>query len=486
MVDIDFELTAYNDIPTDRRPSLIQSLVPVLGMIVFLGVSVIILDLDPQLPLVWSLVLTGATGRYWIGISWDDLYRGMIDSLQMGMQAILILFVIYMLIAVLTAAGTIPALIYYGLNILSPQVFLPATAIISAVIAFTIGSSWTAAGTLGVAFMGISSGLGIPAPMTAGAILTGAYTGDKNSPLSDTTNLAAAVTNTDLMTHVRTMRAGTSIAFLISVLGYTVLGFGFRGSIPAEQVQNIQTAVASTYDLSLFVFIPLLIMFGLAFRGYPALPSLMVGVFTGAAVMIGIQGVPFPTVWEIAQSGTDPHTGVKVVNNLLKSDGLMGSMWTITIIVAALSLGGLLERTGILAALAYHLRRIIHDTTSLTIGTGATAFSMNLLTAEPYMSIVIPGMTLRELYNEYELESRNLSRAVEAAGTATTALIPWNAGGVYMAGVLGVPTLEYAPYYFFGFLSPIVLVAMALTGWRITHQPASDATAQSNPGSAND
>lgn len=486
MVEVDFELTAYKDIPADRRPSLAQTLVPILGMIIFLGVSVIILDLDPQLPLVWSLALTGATGRYWLGIPWDDLYEGMVDSLQMGMQAILILFVIYMLIAILTAAGTIPTLIYYGLNILSPQVFLPATAIISAVIAFTIGSSWTAAGTLGVAFMGISSGLGIPAPMTAGAVLSGAYTGDKNSPLSDTTNLAAAVTNTDLMTHVRTMRVGTSIAFIISVLGYTILGFGFKGTIPAGQIQNIQTAVASTYDLSLVVFVPLLIMFGLAFRGYPALPSLMMGVFAGAAVTIGIQGVPFATVWEIAQSGTNPETGVTVVNDLLKSDGLVGSIWTITIIIAALSLGGLLERTGILAALAYHLRRIIHDTTSLTIGTGMTAFSMNLLTAEPYMSIVVPGMTLRELYNEYELESRNLSRAVEATGTATTALIPWNAGGVYMAGVLGVPTLSYAPYYFFGFLSPIVLVAIALTGWQITQQPDPDAATQSKPSSAND
>ena len=470
MVKLTLEPRTYEDLEPDRRPSLGQALTPVAGMVLFLGVGAIALGLDPQMPLIWSIALTGFVGRYWLNITWEEMYEGIVDGLRMGMQAILILFVIYMLIATLTAAGTIPAIIYYGLELLSPGVFLPLTAIFSVIIAFTIGSSWTTAGTLGVAFMGIGTGLGIPAPMTAGAILTGAYTGDKISPLSDTTNLAAAVTNTELMTHVRTMRVGTGIAFLLSLLGYTVLGFQFTGTIPIGKVETIRTAILHTYSVTPFVFLPLLVTFAFALYGYPALPSLGAGVFASAGTMILTQGISFTKAWDIAQNGTAPHTGAKVVNELLGTSGLIGSAWTITIVAAALSLGGLLERTGILAALAYHMRRIISGTKSLTIGTGLSSLTMNILTAEQYMSIVIPGMTLRGLYDEYDLENRNLSRAVEAAGTTTSALIPWNAGGVYMAGVLGVPTLSYAPYYFLGFLSPAILFFMGLTGWRITHR----------------
>ena len=183
MVKLTLEPQTYEDLEPDRRPSLGQALTPVAGMVLFLGVGAIALGLDPQMPLIWSIALTGLVGRYWLNVSWAEMYEGIVDGLRMGMQAILILFVIYMLIATLTAAGTIPAIIYYGLEILSPGIFLPLTAIFSVIIAFTIGSSWTTAGTLGVAFMGIGTGLGIPAPMTAGAILTGAYTGDKISPL---------------------------------------------------------------------------------------------------------------------------------------------------------------------------------------------------------------------------------------------------------------------------------------------------------------
>ncbi|WP_227356134.1 Na+/H+ antiporter NhaC [Haladaptatus salinisoli] len=477
MVKLTFEPRSFDDIVPERQPTLGQALTPVIGMVLFLGVGAIALDLDPQMPLIWSIALTGLVGRYWLNIPWAEMYEGIVDGLRMGMQAILILFVIYMLIATLTAAGTIPAIIYYGLEVLTPGVFLPLTAIFAVIIAFTIGSSWTTAGTLGVAFMGIGAGLGVPAPMTAGAILTGAYTGDKVSPLSDTTNLAAAVTNTELMTHVRTMRVGTGIAFVLSLLGYIALGFQFTGSIPLNQVETIQTAIMQNYSVTPIVFLPLLITFAFALYGYPALPSLGAGVFASVGTMLLAQGISFTKAWDIAQNGAAPQTGTKVVNELLATTGLIGSSWTITIVAAALALGGLLERTGILAALAYHMRRIISGTSSLTIGTGLSAITMNILTAEQYMSIVIPGMTLRGLYNEYDLENRNLSRAVEAAGTTTSALIPWNAGGVYMAGVLGVPTLTYAPYYFLGFLSPLILFAMGLTGWRITHR---DTTTESS------
>ncbi|NEU56062.1 Na+/H+ antiporter NhaC [Halorussus sp. MSC15.2] len=477
MASLDFEPLTYGELSPERRPTLAQALVPVLGVIVFLGIGSGYLKLAPHGPLLWSIVLTGLVGYYWMDLSWDDLYDGMANSLLMGLQALLILFTIYALIATWVSAGTIPGLMYYGLSVLTPTVFLPVTAILAAVVAFSIGSSWTTAGTLGVAFIGIGSGLGIPEPMTAGAILSGAYAGDKQSPLSDTTNLAAAVTNTDLYDHIRAMRTGTAIALGIALVLYALLGLRAGGAIPQGRVAEIQGALAGTYNLSPLVFLPLVVTFGLALYGYPALPSLVAGVFAGVFTTIVVQGAGFTAAWDVFLNGTAPETGTQLVNDLLAAGGLSGSAWTITVVVAALSLGGLLEGLGILAVLAHHLAEGIRSRTGLVVSSGVSAILVNLFSAQQYMAIVIPGMTLRNLYDEYDLESSDLSRAVEASGTPTGALIPWHAGGVYMASVFGVSTMAYFPYYFFAFLSPLVLFAMALTGRATTPKDTPESSA---------
>lgn len=467
---LDFEPRLYDDIDESQRPTLPEALIPVLGMIAFLSLGIVVLELDPQMPLLWGIVFAGFLGRYYFGYSWAELYEGISRSILMGLQAILILFVIYMLIAAWVSAGTIPSLMYYGLEFLNPTVFLPFTAVLAAVVSFAIGSSWTTAGTMGVAFVGIGSGLGIPAPMTAGAVLSGAYTGDKNSPLSDTTNLAAAVTNTELMDHVRAMRPGTLVAFTISVLGFVVLGLRAGGAIPAGRVVEIQGALSSAYTISPLTLLPLVLTFALAIYGYPALPALGAGIFAGVGVSTLLQGLSFADAWAIVHYGTSPETGAELVNDLLASGGLSGSVWVVTIVVAALSLGGILEATGVLAAIAHYIGEAVNSVAGVTTGTAAGTFAMNVLAAEQYMAIVVPGMSLRNLYDEYDLDSRNLSRAVEAAGTTTSAFVPWGSGGVYMASALGVPVLSYGPYYFFGFLSPLVLLFMGVTGWQIVYK----------------
>ncbi|MFW5918710.1 MAG: Na+/H+ antiporter NhaC [Halanaeroarchaeum sp.] len=472
-MSLEFEPLLYEDIEQDKRPSLWEALVPVVGMLGFLTLGIVFLELDPQMPLLWGIVLSGLMGRYYFGYSWSELYDGISRSILMGLQAILILFVIYMLIAAWIDSGTIPTIMYYGLEFLTQNVFLPFAAILSAVVAFAIGSSWTTAGTLGVAMVGIGSGLGIPAPMTAGAVLSGAYTGDKNSPLSDTTNLAAAVTNTELMEHVRAMRPGTVLAFGISVVFFAFLGIDAAGVIPAGRVAEIQGALASTYTISPLTLVPLVITFALAIYGYPALPSLTAGIFAGVAVTMTLQGSGLAAVWETVHYGTSPETGVELVTELLGSGGLSGSIWVISIVVAALALGGIFEATGILAAIAHYIGRAVSSVAGLTAGTAVSTFLVNVLAAEQYMAIVVPGMTFRNLYDEYDLESRNLSRAIEASGTTTSALVPWNSGGVFMAGALGVPVLSYAPYYIFGFLSPLILVVMGATGWKIFYKDES-------------
>ncbi|AFK18983.1 Na+/H+ antiporter NhaC [Haloferax mediterranei ATCC 33500] len=455
---------SFDDLSPDKRPSFRQALIPVLGLVAFLGIGSAWLKLDPHIPLIWSIALVGLLGRFVWGYTWEDLYEGIERSLSMGLQALLILFTIYGVVSTWVAAGTIPTLMYYGLDLLSPQVFLPATAILVGITTFAIGSSWTAVGTLGVAFIGIGSGLGVPAPMTAGAILTGAYAGDKQSPLSDTTNLAAAVTNTDLYDHIHAMRTGTFVAFGLSIVGFVVLSLGISGTIPAGQIAEIQTALASTYNISLLAFLPLAVTFGLAAAGYPALTVLLAGAFAGAFTSILVQGASFVTAWQTFMSGTGPETGSELVNSLLASGGVSGSAWTIAIVVAALTLGGLLEQTGILAVLAHRLERGVRSTGSLVAATGISAILTNALTAQQYMSIVVPGMTLRNTYDEFGLDSSDLSQAIESAGTPTGALLPWHAGGAYMSGVLGVATFSYAPYYLFGYLSPLVLFAFILAG----------------------
>ncbi|MEF8757830.1 MAG: Na+/H+ antiporter NhaC [Halobacteriales archaeon] len=470
MPALDFKPQTYDEIDPEIRPSLGEALVPVVGMLVFLSVGIALWELDPQMPLLWGIVLSGLMGRYYWGYSWDDLYEGISQGILMGLQAILILFVIYMLIASWISAGTIPTIMYYGLEFLTPTIFLPFAAILGAIVAFAIGSSWTTAGTLGVAMIGIGSGLGIPAPMTAGAVLSGAYTGDKNSPLSDTTNLAAAVTNTELMDHVRAMRPGTLLAFAISLVLFVFLGLDAAGVIPAGRIAEIQGALSGTYAISVLTLIPLVITFALAIYGYPALPSLGAGIFAGVGVATTLQGVGATAAWGIVHYGTSPETGVELTNELLASGGLSGSIWVVSIVVAALALGGILEATGVLAAIAYYIGEAVSSVFGLTAGTAAGTFAMNVLAAEQYMAIVVPGMTLRNLYDEYDLESRNLSRAVEAAGTTTSAFVPWGSGGVFMAAALGVPVIEYAPYYFFGFLSPLILLFMGATGWKIFYQ----------------
>lgn len=472
---MEFEPRLFEDIPSEERPSLAESLVPVLAMIVSLSVGIVVFGLGPQFPLLWGLAFTALFAWYRLEIPWDEQYEGIQGSLLMGMQAILILFLAYTLVSALIEAGTIPTIMYYGVGIITPAVFLPLTTILVAIIALMIGSSWTTVGALGVAFLGIGSGLGISGPMTAGAILTGAYTGDKLSPLSDTTNLAAAVTNTELYDHISAMQPGSILAFSISLVLYAILGLRASGSIPSGRVEAIQTAIQGSYVVTPLVLLPLVVIFGLVLYGIPALPTLGLGVFTAALTAVFVQGATFTDAWSTALTGTAPETGMKLVDGLLASGGTVGSASSITIIIAALSLGGLLERTGSLAVIAHHLARLCQGVASTTGVTAFSAIAMNILAAEQYVSIVVPGMSFRSLYSDQGLKSQNLSRGVEAAGTTTSALIPWNSGGVYMSGVLGISTVAYAPYYFFGFLSPLILLAMGVTGWKIMYKDTDDA-----------
>ncbi|WP_254765833.1 Na+/H+ antiporter NhaC family protein [Salinilacihabitans rarus] len=480
---VEFEPKSYDDFDPDRLPSLPEALVPVAGMILFLAVGIVYMGLDAQMPLLWGIAFIGLIAKYHWGYSWDELFDGITNSIVMGAGAIFILFVIYMLIASWIDAGTIPWIMYYGLEVLTPSVFLPLAAIISFIVAFAIGSSWTTAGSLGIALVGIGAGLGIPAPMTAGAILSGVYMGDKQSPLSDTTLLASGVSNADLWDHVRGMAPNTIIIGVISVALYAFLGLTTEPASggAAGEVAEIQGALAGSYELSVLVLIPLIITFGLALAGYPALPALGAGVFSAVGISVFVQGNGFAQAWGTVHYGTAPETGVDLVNDLLASGGLDGSIWVITIVFGALAIGGLLEVTGVLAVLAHNTAKAVKGVGSVTLATAVGPLLMNILTADQYMSIVVPGMTFRDLHDEYGLDETTLSRTLEETGTVSESMIPWNSGGVFMAAALGVPTLTYVPYFFVGLLSPILVVLMGMLDWKMYYKDDSggdEATAE--------
>ncbi len=321
-------------------------------------------------------MLTGAVGKYWLGYSWDDLYEGLADSLLMGLQAILILFIIYGLIATWVSAGTIPGLMYYGLSILTPDVFLPTTALLRWSSPVLLGRlddsrhSWRRLHRHRLRSRRANTDDRWCYPL-------GCLRGRQAvSPLRHD-NLAAAVTNTDLYDHIRAMRNGTVLAFGLSVLLYAVLGLRAVGEIPTGRVAEIQGALAGSYDLSVLVLLPLIVTFGLALYGIPALPTLVAGVFAGAFTTIFVQGRSFTAAWTVFLDGTAPETGTALVNDLLASGGISGSAWTIAVVVAALSLGGLLERTGVLAVLAHDLATAVRGPRSLVVGTGVSAIFVN-------------------------------------------------------------------------------------------------------------
>jgi len=324
--------------------------------------------------------------------------------------------------------------------------------------------------------------------MTVGAVLSGAYAGDKQSPLSDTTNLlAAGVTNTDLYTHIRRMRTGTAVAFGLAVLGFLALGLRASGEIPVGRIADIQGALGGTYAITLLAFIPLVVTFGLALRGYAALPTLVAGVFAGAIIDDSRAGVRFRRRVEHLhvrhRAGVWVRSGERTARDGRAHRLCMDDHGRRRRARARWYLGAD-RRAGGDRPLVHLVRE---EPGALVAGTGVSAIVINALTAQQYMSIVLPSVTLRNTYDEFGLDSDQLSRAVEAAGTPTGALFPWHAGAVYMAGVTGVPTLEYAPPYLFAFLSPLVLFVMAATGYSLNVTPAADrAPAADEPAVATD
>jgi NhaC family Na+:H+ antiporter len=457
--------------PNESRPAALWvALIPVVALIVMIRESLVRFEGTAHLPLLLAAAIAALVG-WRLGHRWTDIERGIIEGIAIGLKAILILMVIGMLIGTWIAGGIVPILIYHGLNLLSPSFFLVAACLICAIVSISTGSSWTTAGTVGIALIGVGQGLGVPLPMVAGAIVSGAYFGDKLSPLSDTTNLAPAVAGSELFEHVRYMMFTTVPSLGIALIIYAVLGWSSAGhsGVSEESVTLIRETLSGHFNLHPVLLLPpLLVILMVVFR-LPALPSLLGGVLLGGLLAAFVQGAGFKEVLAAVQTGYVAQTGVASVDELLSRGGLESMMPTVSLILCALTFGGIMERTGLLAVLANGILRLARGVGGLVSATVVTCLGMNVLAPDQYLSIIVPGRMYREAYARQGLHPKVLSRTLEDAGTLSSPLVPWNTCGAFMSTTLGVSALAYLPYAFFNLLNPVIAIVIAYAGWKIAY-----------------
>ncbi len=391
------------------------------------------------------------------------------QGIAAGMSAIVILMVVGLLIGIWIAAGVVPLLIYYGLQILAPSYFLAASCAICAAVSLATGSSWSTAATVGLALIGVGGALEMDPGMTAGAVISGAYFGDKMSPLSDTTNLAPASAGSELFAHIRHMVYTTAPALSLALIAYAGLGLGVEAAAGATSAdyEQLTAALTKTFRLSPLLLLAPAVLLGLVIRKVPALPALMAGVLTGIVLLLTVQDGSVAVALDALYDGYAGNTGIEAVDELLSRGGLTSMLDTIALIVCALAFGGAMEVSGMLPSLARGILSLARSTGSLIAATLASCIGMNILTADQYVSIVIPGRMYRSAYIQRGLHPKNLSRAIEDSATMTSPLVPWNTCGAYMAGVLGVATGAYLPYAFVNLATPAISLVLGFTGWTI-------------------
>ena len=449
---------------TQRQISFGEVLFVLLFLIVSLMATIMLFGGDPHMPILVTAAVASIVAIR-AGYKWDDIQDGIIDGIKMSMQAILILMIVGMLIGVWILAGVVPTMIYYGLKILSPGIFLVATCLICCIVSLATGSSWTTAGTVGVALMGVGMGLGMPLPMVAGAIISGAYFGDKMSPLSDTTNLAPAMAGSDLFDHVKHMIYTTGPSLIIALILYGILGARYAGKeLDVAQINQLLDGLAGQFAINPLLFIPPIIVILMVVFKVPAIPGLIGGVVLGGIFAAIFQGAGMSAIIEASHYGFVSETGIVEIDDLLSRGGLDSMMWTVSLIMIAMSFGGVLERTGMLNALLEKVLRVVNSTGSLVLATVLSCFFIYLTSGDQYMSLVVPGRMFKNAYAERGLHPKNLSRVLEDAGTLSSPLIPWNTCGAFMLSTLAVHPFAYLPYAFLNLLNPIVSVFYGYTG----------------------
>lgn len=475
----------------ERAPataSLFQALLPVTVLIIMLGTNVYLfgsgsLDGSNQIALLLCAAVAGIISIR-LGVGWQNIIKSMVGSISSAMSSIIILLLIGSLAGTWLISGIVPAMIYYGLQVLNPTIFLVAACVVCAMVSLATGSSWSTVATVGIALLGIGQTLGMQEGVVGGAIISGAYFGDKMSPLSDTTNLAPAMAGTDLFTHIRYMAYTTVPSILIALLIYLAIGFFSESSGSVDDIAAVLGAIESKFNVTGWLFLVPVLVILMIIKKVPALPALLVGVLAGALFALifqpdlvnEISGVNDSYVRSAyigvmqAMYGTVEITSAHpVVNDLLSSSGMSGMLNTVWLILCAMTFGGAMEAGGLLKVIASEVIKMAKGTGSLIASTVLTCGFFNVTASDQYMSIVVPGRMYADTYRSRGLKPENLSRTLEDSGTVTSVLVPWNTCGATQAGVLGVATLVYAPFSFFNIISPFMTMLVGFTGYKIRY-----------------
>ncbi|MBT2636827.1 Na+/H+ antiporter NhaC [Bacillus sp. ISL-39] len=451
----------------ERKVPFGLAVIPLLVMVVSMAVTIVKFEGDPHIPLIIGTVVAGLVA-WFAGFKWNFIEEGIYKGIKMALPAILIIITVGMIIGSWIGGGIVATMVYYGLKIMSPSMFLVSISIITALITLAIGSSWSTMGTIGVAGMGIGMSMGIPAPMVAGAIISGSYFGDKMSPLSDTTNLAAGITGTDLFAHIRHMIYTTVPAFLIALGVYWYLGRDFSNAgVDNQQILEIMNVIQKNFVVSPWLLlVPAAVILLVAFK-VPALPALIVGVFLGWITQFTVQGGAIADAVNTLQNGFAIETGNASVDELFSRGGIQDMMYTVSLALIAMAFAGVMEQTGMLQSIVEKILKLARTARSLVVSTVATSFLTNVAAGEQYLSILLPGRMYKKAYDDKGLHSKNLSRAVEDGGTVTSPLVPWNTCAVFIISALSVHPFEYAPYAVLNFTVPILSIIFALFGFKL-------------------
>ena len=471
---------------TAKQPSLAISFVPLAVLVIFLALTIKLFGADAiaggsQLSLITASAVCTAMAMGIYKRKWQELENAVVDNMRSATPALIILLLIGAIAGTWMASGIIPTLIYYGLKILHPSIFLPASCIICAVISLLTGSSWTTIATIGVALMGIGRALGFEDGWIAGAIISGAYFGDKISMMSDTTVLASSTAEVPLFKHIKYMMITTTPSLVVALIVFAIAGFSTAADTVADTTV-IEQALSQTYNLSPWLLVVPVLTGVLISRRLPAIVTLFASVAMAAIAMVVAQpeiimsiaqsdsASVMPSIYAVVQAATGStavETGNLLLNDLVATSGMGGMMDTIWLIICAMCFGGVMYGSGMLTAISQLFIRVARRTVSVVGSTVCSGLFFNLATGDQYISIILTGNLFRNLYDNRGLERRLLSRSVEDSATVTSVLIPWNSCGMTQSTVLGVATLTYLPYCVFNYLSPLMSILMAAIGYKI-------------------
>ncbi len=450
-----------------QKPTLMYSLITLALIVILIAGGLVYFGAPIQTLffLSWLIIIPACMK---LGYPYKELEDVAFDFMRRAMQPIIIILAVGALVGTWIAAGTVPGLIYIGLGAISPAYFLLTTLILCSLTSLATGTSWGTMGTAGLAMMGVGAGLGVPVGMTAGAVISGAYFGDKMSPLSDSTNLAAAVSEGELITHVKHMFYTVGPAYVISAILFTVVGLRFAGeALDVAEIELTMTTLADNYTINIITFIPAIVLIALLAMQKPPVTSILVGAVVGGIVAVMLQGYALSEVLGIFYSGHTADTGVEAVDSLLTRGGVVGMWGTVGIMLFAFGLAGMMHHAGMMAALLDPLVKKVRTVGQLTLATMAVSYVSNGIGASMSFASVMTGTLMTPLYKEWNLAPANLSRIIEACGTLGAPLIPWNSNAIFAMSMLGATPFQYIPWAFLNYITPIVALIYGFTGFTV-------------------